>query len=116
MSTAFDASDAREACESLEKIRNMLLIGLSSYGEIERLSDAQKREKLCGNETPEGLRVIHPTGSAETLGDFAEALRYVDIVMRQIRGWTKAAQARAPEKPEALSPSPEEGIPTARAP
>jgi hypothetical protein len=93
--------DARLACESLEKIREVLLIGLASYGEIERLSDAQQIEELCGNEIREGLRVIHPTGSAETVGDLA-ALFNVD----QIRDWTEAAQARAPEKADPLPPSP----------
>jgi hypothetical protein len=84
---------AREACESLEKIRDMLLIGLASYGEIERLENAQKLEKLCETKIPEDLRVIHPTGSADTVSDFAEALRQVDIVMRQIRGRTEALPA-----------------------
>jgi hypothetical protein len=102
MSNVFDAFDAREACESLEKIREVLLIGLASYGEIERLSHAQQIEKLRGNEIPEDLRVIH-TGSVETVSEFAEALIYVDLVMHQIRDWTEAAQSRAPEKPEALT-------------
>ena len=96
--------DAREACESLEKIREMLLIGLASYGEIERLENAQVIEKRCGNEIAELLQVIHPTGDAATVSDFAEALRNVDIVMRKIRGWTEEVQSRAPEEPEGMAP------------
>lgn len=36
----FSADDAKESCVSLEKIRDMLLVGLASYGEIERLTAA----------------------------------------------------------------------------
>lgn len=53
----------------LHDIRDALLIGLASYGEIERLCDAAF--------PPGQLDVIHPTGSADTVGDFAEALRHV---------------------------------------
>jgi len=89
MSSVF--SDAGLVCEMMEKIRDVLLIGLTSYGEIERLADAQEKEKVCGNEIPDGLRVIHPTGSADTVSDFAEALSSVDTVMRLVR--------RAPSPP-----------------
>ena len=85
MSKVFDASDASLVCEMLEKIRDVLLIGLTSYGEIERLSDAEEKEKMCRNEIPDGLRVIHPTGTADTVSDFAEALSSVDTVMRLVR-------------------------------
>lgn len=78
------------------------MIGLASYGEIERLSDAQQTEALRGKEIPKNLRVIHPAPSPETVADFAEALDNVDQVMHQIRDWTEAVQARAPEEPEAL--------------
>ena len=106
MSKAFDASDAREVCESLEKIRDMLLIGLASYGEIERLSNAQVIEKRCGMEIPEHLQVIHPTACSDTVSDFEEALRNLGDVMRQMRDWPEEVQARAPEVPEAPCTSP----------
>jgi hypothetical protein len=98
MSNVFDAFDAREARVSLEKIREVLLIGLASYGELERLSDAQQIAKLCSNEIPEDLRVKHPARSPDTVSEFAEALIYVDLVMHQIRDWTAAGQLQAPEK------------------
>ena len=44
----------------------MLLIGLASYGEIDRLLDAQRE---CGREIPKYLRVIDPTGSCGTTGN-----------------------------------------------
>lgn len=56
----FRAFDASEACYKLEKCRDMLLIGLASYGEIDRLLDAQWE---CGCEIPKKLRVIVPAPS-----------------------------------------------------
>ena len=52
-------------------IINALLIGLDSYGEIERLDNAVEVLKICNTEIPESLRPIHPTGSADTVGIFA---------------------------------------------
>jgi hypothetical protein len=48
-----------EACHKPEKCREMLLVGLSSYGE-----DAQR---ACGR-SPKDMRVIHPTGAAGRRG------------------------------------------------
>jgi len=79
----FSTFDVREACYKLDKCRDMLLVGLASYGEIERLWEAQHE---CGRNIPEDLRVIDPSGSCTTTGEFAEALRYVDdILMHEIR-------------------------------
>lgn len=64
--------------EEIRAIRKALLIGLDSFGEIERLSNRQGIAELAGNPTPEGSKVIHPTGSSETIGDFAMALRYLE--------------------------------------
>jgi hypothetical protein len=114
MSSVFDAFDVREALVSLEKIREVLVIGLGCYGELERLSNAQGIEKLCGRELPDNLRVIHPAPHPEAVADFAAALDYIDLVMHQIRDGAKAAQAlepgqpnraRAPEEPETLPSS-----------
>lgn len=60
--------------ETIACIREALLIGLSSYGEIERLSAAQGILAQRGKPVAEGLRVIHPTGSADTVIRLAEAL------------------------------------------
>lgn len=97
----FTTDDAENTCESLEKIREMLLVGLTSYGEIERLKNAQETHKVCGGELEEDLQVIHPTGSADTVSDFAEALINVDVVMRQIRDLAEQ-ESVAPTQIEAL--------------
>jgi hypothetical protein len=80
----FDASDAREAYETLRECHWMLLIGLASFGEIERLQNAHIIHGRF-TEIHEDLRVTHPTGSAETVRKFAEALINLDILMRQMR-------------------------------
>lgn len=56
--------------ETITNIREALLIGLAAFGEIERLYNAQTVHK-------EDLRVIHPTGTSDTVSRFAEALREV---------------------------------------
>lgn len=91
----FSAFDASEACYKLEKCRDMLLIGLASYGEIERVWHAQTDHSAqhCGSKIPENLRVIDLAGSCGTTGDFAEALRFVDILMHEIRDHTEQEAA-----------------------
>ncbi len=64
--------------DAVDHIRNALLIGLASYGEIERLLNHVETMEACGVETPKELTPIHPTGSADTVGMFAEAIRMVD--------------------------------------
>lgn len=63
------------------KIREALLIGLSSFGEIERLDNAYDIHVKIGHEQiPDDLCPIHPTGSADTIGQFADALRAIDTL------------------------------------
>lgn len=62
-------------CDDIALIREALLIGLASYGEIERLQNEQNLCALTGNPVTADLAVIHPTGSADTVGLFAAALR-----------------------------------------
>ena len=65
--------------EEQKAIINALLIGLESYGEIERICDAVLTADHCPNayKLPDFVRPIHPTGSADTIGVFAAALRYM---------------------------------------
>lgn len=60
--------------EDVRAIRKALLIGLDSYGEIERLSN----QADCCAEIPAEWKPIHPTGASDTIGDFATALRYLE--------------------------------------
>ncbi|WP_133513058.1 hypothetical protein [Candidatus Thiosymbion oneisti] len=60
--------------ESIRCIRDALLIGLVSYGQIERLSAAQEVLAKQGKPVAKDLRVMHPTGTADTVSRFAEAL------------------------------------------
>jgi len=69
--------------EHANAVLDALLIGLASYGEIERTRDAF--ETLCdGPIKPAAeLMPIHPTGSADTVSDFATAISLLRGAMRQ---------------------------------
>lgn len=68
--------------EQQKVINHALLIGLDSYGEIERISNEISVEDLCPSSSriPNSIRPTHPTGSNDTIGVFAEALRYMHPV------------------------------------
>jgi len=60
--------------EDITRIPAALVIGLASFGEIERLSDAQEIRAMRGKPVKKDLRVIHPTGASGTVTRFADAL------------------------------------------
>jgi hypothetical protein len=62
----------------VQEIRRALLIGLASFGEIERLENEQNLAKFLGSPWPESACPTHPTGSADTVSVFAEALRFIE--------------------------------------
>jgi hypothetical protein len=64
--------------EQLTAIRQVLLIGLASYGEIQRLQNVFELSEAGGKSVPETMRPLDPTGAAGTVGDFATALSYVE--------------------------------------
>lgn len=61
--------------DDLQDVIDLLLIGLQSFGEIERQRNAWSLHNLGGQNPHEDLRAIHPTGDAETITKFADALR-----------------------------------------
>lgn len=64
--------------EEQKTIIKALLIGTDSYGEIERIDDEVKGFDIVNTiQIPDSVRPIHPTGSNDTIGLFAEALRYM---------------------------------------
>jgi hypothetical protein len=74
-------SGVRIEPEQIEAIREVLLIGLASFGEIERLSNAVDiEEDICRRPVPKEFHPIHPTGSADTVCKFADALRSLDTI------------------------------------
>lgn len=60
--------------DQVKEIRHVLLIGLASFGEIERLSNARDLYEIGGEKVPEDLSPVHPTGNADTASLFAAAL------------------------------------------
>ena len=64
--------------EQIKTIRRAVLVGLSAYGEIERLCNAVEIAERGGSKIDNELRPLHPTASAETVSEFADALRYLE--------------------------------------
>jgi hypothetical protein len=63
----------------LRTIRRALLVGLACFGEIERLNDHAVIADQMGL-LPDGMMPIHPSGSSETIGEFANALRELEYL------------------------------------
>lgn len=70
--------DRQDHLGKIKIIRNALLIGLASYGEVERVINEVVIAELCKNEIPDGVKPLHPTGCSDTVGEFAEALRFLE--------------------------------------
>lgn len=64
--------------EEVTMVRRALLIGLGSYGEIQRLRNAVELCKMAGESVPREMHPIDPTGSAHTICEFSEALRAME--------------------------------------
>ncbi|GAB1394487.1 hypothetical protein MASR1M60_26510 [Rhodocyclaceae bacterium] len=88
--------------ETCRAIRKVLLIGLSSFGEIERLDNAYSiHTDIAGEAIPDDLRPLLPTGSAGTCGDFADALAALDYIedgLREIEATENKPITRKPAK------------------
>lgn len=70
--------------DQVKEIRHALLIGLTCFGEIERLVNAREIREMGGDKVPEDLRALHPTGSADTTSLFAAALRDFEYSKQQV--------------------------------
>ncbi|TAN01980.1 MAG: hypothetical protein EPN40_01920 [Rhodanobacteraceae bacterium] len=77
MSTQREAITLDADC--VDGIRDALLLGLSCLGEIEELCNAHEIAEKFGGEWPEGAIPKHPTGTADCVGRFANALRLLNI-------------------------------------
>lgn len=76
---AQDDIDIWDQIETLRSIRHALHIGLESFGEVERITSRFDMLRDLAGENPDAeLRPIHPTGAANTIGTFANALRLLE--------------------------------------
>lgn len=68
--------------EQQREINRALLIGLESFGEIERVTNAiEMTENMTSiGKLPKSVHPLHPTGSADTVGMFVAAMRYMQQV------------------------------------
>ena len=72
-----DKSITLEA-DTVAVIRRMLLIGLASYAEVERVINAIEAATDKGiGDIPASCVPEDPTGDAGTVSDFADALRFL---------------------------------------
>jgi len=65
---------------AIPDIRKMLIIGLASLSELERIADHVELSEKCGRKVENDLKPIHPTGAHEG-GTFAEALLWLEYAM-----------------------------------
>jgi hypothetical protein len=66
----------------IKVIRKMLIVGLSSYSEVERLRSLYDNLESCGR-TPEGMSV--PILQGDFLaGDFADALAFLEQLADEV--------------------------------
>lgn len=69
--------------ELLRSVRKSLIVGLQALGEIERLDNAwevHSKHLNLPESARDALRPIHPTGAADTVGQFADALSILDMI------------------------------------
>lgn len=100
-----DKLDLIELDNRVTQLREMMLIGLAAFGEVERLTDKLALFKHCNVSLPADLRVIHPTSHAETVSDFADALRCLDSMIWEVTRIAELARDKHPNV--AASPKPE---------
>lgn len=64
--------------EAIKAIRYALIVGLDSFGEIERVRNYAGFMGKHKDPLPDDAIPAHPTGSDETIGAFACALAYLN--------------------------------------
>lgn len=64
----------------IKQIRYALHIGLASYGEVENVLNGFAIARMTNTPITGVTEPTHPTGTTETIGKFAEALRLLDIL------------------------------------
>ena len=69
--------------EDAEAIIDSLLVGLSSFGEVERVRDLFGVYCSVGHDLPKDLMPLHPTGTSDTIAQFANALRLLTLAMNR---------------------------------
>ncbi|MCP5231508.1 MAG: hypothetical protein H6948_05350 [Zoogloeaceae bacterium] len=77
---SFNGMDLELHKDKIRGIRSALVIGLTAYGEIERLCSAAEIARIGKMQIPDGLEPIHPSGDAGTVGDFADAFSYLQML------------------------------------
>lgn len=66
--------------EAISVIRDALIIGLDSVGEIQRLTGNAQFMKHCGKELPQEVLPIDTVCTDDAISRFANAFRYLECV------------------------------------
>lgn len=66
--------------EDIAMIRDVILIGLASYGEVQKMLNMQQAYEVADREWPIPERVLDPTGDVATISKFADALRTIQFM------------------------------------
>lgn len=69
--------------DRIATIRHAILVGLSAFGELERLQNEVVIFDRLGEPVPEGLRPIGVSGDAAAISRFAEALLNLEFFARE---------------------------------
>lgn len=77
--------DTLDEINKIRTIRQALLIGLESFGEIERLIDRFTILESVSRAPDVELRPLHPTGASDTVGRFANALRLLESMEPELQ-------------------------------
>lgn len=64
--------------EELNWIRDVVIIGLQSFGELEKIFSTKEVMERAGSTWPKYLDVRHPTGDSETVTKFADVLKILN--------------------------------------
>ncbi len=65
---------------SIDAIREALVIGLTSFGEIDRLTEETKLLQAIGKPVPEQMLPMHPTACIGTVSTFSAAFMELEAL------------------------------------
>lgn len=70
--------------EAIPIIRKALVIGLASFGELNRLEDEFEKLELAGYSIPNGIKIEGVSGDSESISAFAAALHLLEYLDQEI--------------------------------
>lgn len=77
--TVIDAGNGEIGLErdARDFVLRALLVGLSAFGELERLRNAWEVRRMCNEDLPDDLQPIDVSGDAGEISNFADAIQAI---------------------------------------